>query len=483
MHASKTITPHPSASTASSSSDASSVLLVQLTSTLLNPHQPSTADILDSDAPCSNVTHTQLRVSFDKVGCVVHRGPRRKVQLLADVSGLITPFDLLAVMGPSGSGKTTLLRILAGQLTPTSGSVLYNGNPAAQHGRNYLARAVGYVQQHPALLDSLTLQEMLCYSASLTSASMPSASRKAAVNAVPALVDLLGLTLSSSTPCGKLSGGEAKRAAVGVALLGAPKLLLLDEPLSGLDSSSAADVCSLMRSLCARGMAVAASLHQPSDTLFANFATLLVLASGRLAYFGPQVAAVPYMTAKAVRMWSLTNLPCFPVATNSEWLLAVIDGMKGRAEELRLAFAESPLGATLAEHVALEASPKAVVVVRANQDRPPAQSPSCCVLMPMACAIAAFFRRLVLLLQYRALANLKSPMYWLSRGSNMLATAFLLSTVFWGVGSDPAPDTTFNALSCLFMLVFAPSTVCLAQVACVQRLCTTFVHRSHTPHV
>ena len=474
MRASKATAAPPSASTASSSAtDASSVLLVQLTSRLHDTNPPSTAAILDGSAACnpSAAAHKQLRIAFDHVGCALRRTThRRHVQLLADVSGVISPFDLLAVMGPSGSGKTTLLRILSGKLSPTSGTVLYNGIPATQHGRQYLARAVGYVQQHPALLASLTLREMLCYSASLTSASMPAASRRAAIEAVPALLDLLGLTRCASTPCGQLSGGEAKRAAIGVVLLGSPKLLLLDEPLSGLDSSSAAEVCKLMRDLCTHGMAVAASLHQPSDTLFANFATLLVLAGGRLAYFGPQAAAVPYMTAKAARVWLLTDLPCFPVATNSEWLLAVIDSMKGRAEELAQAFSASPLGVALAAQITLEASPKAVVVSQPSTDGTQALRHSC-MLGGMLGAVAASVRRLVLLLRYRGLSNLKSPTYWLSRGSNMLATAFVLSTVFWGVGDNPELDTTFNALSCLFMLVFAPSTVALAQVLCNAAYC------------
>lgn len=444
----------------SSATDASSVLLVQLTAALHDPNPPSTADILNDSAPC-HTSQSQLSIAFANVGCTVRRALRRPVELLADVSGLIVPFDLLAVMGPSGSGKTTLLQILAGKRAPTSGTVIYNGTPAAQHGRRYLARAVGYVQQHPALLASLTLVEMLSYSASLTAASLPAAARAAARSAVPALLDLLGLAHCAATPCGRLSGGEAKRASIGVALLGAPKLLLLDEPLSGLDSSSAAEVCKLMRNLSTRGMAVAASLHQPSDTLFANFATILILAGGRLAYFGPQAAAVPYMTTKAARRWSLGHLGAH--GTSSEWLLSVIDGMKGRTEELAQAFCASPLGARLAEDVAASTPPQVVVVEGADQHHKAAPSfPSTSVH-----AAASSTRRLALLLRYRTLANLKSPTYWLSRGSNMLVTAFVLSTTFWGVGAQPPTvDNSFNALSCLFMLVFAPSTVCLAQVRC-----------------
>lgn len=109
---------------------------------------------------------------------------------------------------------------------------------------------------------------MLHYTAGLTSAAKAPSARYAAYAMVPQLIELLGLSACTDTPCRRISGGEAKRVAIGVALLGGPKLLLLDEPLSGLDSAAAREVTGLLGKLSTHGMAVAASVHQPRWRIF-----------------------------------------------------------------------------------------------------------------------------------------------------------------------------------------------------------------------
>lgn len=254
----------PSSATTASPATSTSLLL-QLTADLHTTSNTttSTRDVLDDIQQSTPITSNQLQVSFSNVCYSVRTAMRPRTMVLQDVHGAIAPCQLLAIMGPSGSGKTTLLNILAGFHQPSRGTVLYNSATAQQHGRHYLAHAVGYVQQHPALLDTLTVQEMLSYTAGLTSAAKPLHARQAALSMVPQLLDLLGLSACTDTPCRRISGGEAKRVAIGVALLAGPKLLLLDEPLSGLDSAAAREVTQLLGKLSTHGMAVAASVHQP----------------------------------------------------------------------------------------------------------------------------------------------------------------------------------------------------------------------------
>jgi len=120
--------------------------------------------------------------------------------------------ERLAVIGPNGAGKTTLLRILAGALAADGGTV-------------DLARA-GWVPQRPALYGRLSVAENLRLFARLE--------KVAAVDR--AVVDMLALTgLEPGTEAGKLSGGNRQRLNIAIGLLGAPPVLLLDEPSAGLD--------------------------------------------------------------------------------------------------------------------------------------------------------------------------------------------------------------------------------------------------------
>jgi molybdate transport system ATP-binding protein len=139
------------------------------------------------------------------------------------------------LFGPSGSGKTTLLRCLAG-LTRLEGR-LQVGGEVWQEGRRFTPphrRRVGYVFQDAALFEHLSVRGNLLYG------------RRRAGLAKDAefdrLVDLLGLEPLLERGPAKLSGGERQRVAIGRALLSAPRLLLLDEPLASLDAARKAEV-------------------------------------------------------------------------------------------------------------------------------------------------------------------------------------------------------------------------------------------------
>jgi molybdate transport system ATP-binding protein len=140
------------------------------------------------------------------------------------------PVSLLS--GPSGSGKTTLLEILAGLRTPDHGRVVLDGEVlvAAPGGRNVPPerRRIGYVPQDLGLMPHLTAGQNLLFG---HRGKSPAAPVPAHVAEVLEIGHLLGRRI------GQLSGGEKQRVALGRALLARPRLLLLDEPMSGLDDA------------------------------------------------------------------------------------------------------------------------------------------------------------------------------------------------------------------------------------------------------
>jgi ABC-type multidrug transport system ATPase subunit len=207
---------------------------------------------------------------------------------------------LLVQLGHSGSGKTTLLDVLAGRKTAgtLTGTIQYNGLPPSS---SLLRRVTGYVEQFDTLVDTLTCREMLLYTAQLKRPmAEPLADKQ---EAVEHLLDKLGLSSCSSTQIGHalkrgISGGQAKRLNIGVALITDPRVLYLDEPTSGLDSFTAYEVMQVVAGLTREGTTIATTIHSPSAACFNLFDRLLVLLNGHVVYHGGAgEAAITYFTS------------------------------------------------------------------------------------------------------------------------------------------------------------------------------------------
>ena len=149
---------------------------------------------------------------------------------------------MVALFGPSGCGKTTTLRLIAGLETPNLGEIWIGTQRVAADGFNLLpprARGIGFVFQDLALWPHLTVAGNLDFV--LASAGVPRRDRPGRVSEALRMVRID--QLAQNYP-GRLSGGEQQRAALARALVGRPRLLLLDEPMSSLDESLKADLLS-----------------------------------------------------------------------------------------------------------------------------------------------------------------------------------------------------------------------------------------------
>jgi len=169
----------------------------------------------------------------------------------------------IGVLGPNGAGKTTLLRAMLGLLRPTAGAIEILGRPAAA-GR----AAIGYMPQTRAPLSDLRLSGRDLVSAAAGDMWRIGPLSRAVRQDVDAAIDLVDAEPFADRPVSTLSGGERQRLLLAQALLGMPKMLLLDEPLSSLDPHYQAATIDLVKRLQTRlGITVCFTAHELNPLL------------------------------------------------------------------------------------------------------------------------------------------------------------------------------------------------------------------------
>jgi len=147
-------------------------------------------------------------------------------QVLFDIAMTAPKIGGVAVLGRNGAGKTTLLKTLVGEIEPMGGSIHFDGAECIGEGTEYrVRRGLGYVPQEQAVFGSLTVRENLTLGAM---AQADKSGLEMALDFFPKLAARL------SQQAGTLSGGERKMLAIGRAILGRPRLLMLDEPTEGV---------------------------------------------------------------------------------------------------------------------------------------------------------------------------------------------------------------------------------------------------------
>ncbi|MFD7243697.1 ABC transporter ATP-binding protein [Streptomyces massasporeus] len=184
----------------------------------------------------------------------VVRGPRTVLRSL----GFTVPRgQITGLLGPSGCGKSTLMRALVGTQAKVTGTLEVLGHPA---GHPTLRTRIGYVTQAPSVYDDLTVRQNLDYFAAILDPGRAAAERRAA-DVTRAIADV-DLTTHADALAGNLSGGQRNRVSLAVALLGAPELLVLDEPTVGLDPVLRRDLWNLFHDIATgRGATLLVSSH------------------------------------------------------------------------------------------------------------------------------------------------------------------------------------------------------------------------------
>ena len=197
-------------------------------------------------------------LDFRGLAKVFKLGPwHRAHRALTDVTLSVAAGEIFGYLGPNGAGKTTTLKLLFGLVRMDKGEIRVLGKPHTD--RSWRART-GYLPEHPYLYDSLTPREYLAYSARLSGMSSRGLSAR-----VDATLDLVGLGEARDRLIRTFSKGMVQRAGIAQALVGDPELVILDEPMSGLDPIGRALIRRLMLDLKKQGKTVFFSTHILGD--------------------------------------------------------------------------------------------------------------------------------------------------------------------------------------------------------------------------
>jgi ABC-2 type transport system ATP-binding protein len=177
------------------------------------------------------------------------------VTAVDDVSFTVKPYEVLGYLGPNGSGKSTTVNIITGLLEPTRGEVLFEGRSIQSQLIDY-KRRLGYVPESPHLYPHLTGREYLQLVGRLRGMTKKSLESK-----IDHLLELFSLGASRHSPIASYSKGMRQKVLISSALLHNPDILVFDEPLSGLDVSSALVFRNLVKTLAREGKIILYSSH------------------------------------------------------------------------------------------------------------------------------------------------------------------------------------------------------------------------------
>ena len=187
----------------------------------------------------------------------------RKRRVVNGVSIFVEPGEIVGLLGPNGAGKTTTFNMVVGVVKPDEGAVLFQDHAVTRKPMHQRARlGMGYLTQEPSVFRKLTVEQNIL--AILETCKMKRAERKLRLKY---LLEELDLTPLAKSFAYMLSGGEKRRLEITRALVTSPKLLMLDEPFSGIDPIAVYEVQKIVRRLKERGLGILITDHNVRETL------------------------------------------------------------------------------------------------------------------------------------------------------------------------------------------------------------------------
>lgn len=199
---------------------------------------------------------------------------------LRDVSFDVSEGQIVGLLGLNGAGKSTTLQMLAGVLAPSSGQVTFDGVDVTDNADDLKAR-IGFLPEEPPLYRDMTVSAFLIHCARLKGLSTAEAKGR-----LPEILRITGLQDRAHQLIATLSHGYKKRVGIGMAVIHDPRLVLLDEPISGLDPKQIKDMRKVIRRL-SEGRAVIVSSHILSE-ISKTCDRLIVLRDGKVVASGTQ---------------------------------------------------------------------------------------------------------------------------------------------------------------------------------------------------
>lgn len=225
-------------------------------------------------------------------------------QISSHVSMSIKPSEFVAFVGGSGAGKSTFMKCISGVDTPSSGTVLLNGENLYE---NYetLKYNIGYVPQDDIVYSNLTLYDMLNYAAKLR---MPdNTSQKERTNRIKEVLEIVQLNGLENSYIRQLSGGQRKRASIAVELIADPGLFFLDEPTSGLDPGTERSIMQTLRKMSNMGKTIILVTHNTLNLHLCDKVAFFGY-GGHLCFYGkPQEALDFFGVDDFVDIYTLLN--------------------------------------------------------------------------------------------------------------------------------------------------------------------------------